>query len=170
MVKINLCFTVNGRDVEVVTDPSCTLLSVLRDNLNLKGAKEACGQGDCGACVVVMDGKAVNSCLVLAAQAAGTNILTVEGLAEKENLHPLQQQFMDKWAFQCGFCTSGMLMSTYALLLNNPNPNRDEIRDAISGNLCRCTGYNEIIEAVEAVVQNMPRNNTDISVGLKENF
>lgn len=147
-MKLN--FTVNKKQVEVETAPTRTLLSVLRDDLKLKGAKEACGQGDCGACVVLMDGKAVNACLVLAAQAEGRQVMTVEGLAENGQLHPLQQHFIDNWAFQCGYCTSGMLMSAYALLQENPDPTPDQIQAAIAGNLCRCTGYHEITEAVEA--------------------
>ena len=150
MTEVTVRFTVNQHPVTVTTEPTRTLLSVLRDDLKLKGAKEACGQGDCGACVVVMDGKAVNSCLVLVAQAEGCDVTTIEGLAEKGQLHPLQVHFMENWAFQCGYCTSGMLMSAYALLLKNSNPTRDQIRQAISGNLCRCTGYHEIIEAIEA--------------------
>jgi len=149
MTHIKVGFTVNGEKVDVMTSPSRTLLSVLRDDLKLKSPKEACGQGDCGACVVLLNGKAVNSCLVLAAQAQGAEVLTIEGLAEGGKLHPLQQNFIDNWAFQCGYCTSGMLMSVYGLLLENPEPTRDEIKTAISGNLCRCTGYEEIIEAVE---------------------
>jgi carbon-monoxide dehydrogenase small subunit len=145
---INVKFTVNNAAVEIETEPSRTLLSVLRDDLKLKGAKEACGQGDCGACVVLLDGKAVNACLVLAAQVEGKKIMTVEGLAANGQLHPLQQLFIDNWAFQCGYCTSGMLMSAYALLQNNPDPDPSEIQAAIAGNLCRCTGYHEIIEAV----------------------
>jgi carbon-monoxide dehydrogenase small subunit len=148
MTEIKVYLTVNARPVEVNTEPSRTLLSILRDDLKLKGAKEACGQGDCGACVVLMDGEAVNSCLVLAAQAEGAELLTVEGLATDGQLHPLQQHFIENWAFQCGYCTSGMLLSSYALLLINPNPNPDEIRAAIAGNLCRCTGYHEITEAI----------------------
>lgn len=155
MAEITVSFKVNGHFVEVKTEPSQTLLSVLRNELKLKGAKEACGQGDCGACVVLMDGDAVNSCLVLAAQAQGAELITVEGLAENGVLHSLQQNFIDNWAFQCGYCTSGMLMSAYALLQKNPDPSHDEIRTAISGNLCRCTGYHEIIEAIEASVSEL---------------
>lgn len=153
MAEKNLTLSVNGKPVEVHTDPSRTLLSLLRDELKLKSPKEACGQGDCGACVVLLDGKAVNSCLVLAAQAQGAEVLTIEGLAEDGKLHPLQQNFIDNWAFQCGYCTSGMLMSVYGLLLENPKPTREEIKTAISGNLCRCTGYEEIIEAVEQTAE-----------------
>ena len=148
MTAINLKFTVNENPVEIKTAPTRTLLSVLRDDLKLKGAKEACGQGDCGACVVLVDGEAVNSCLILAAQVEGTHVMTVEGLASNGVLHPLQRHFIENWAFQCGYCTSGMLMAAYALLLKNPQPDPDEIRAAIAGNLCRCTGYHEIIEAV----------------------
>jgi carbon-monoxide dehydrogenase small subunit len=147
MIKVN--FTVNNSPVELSTEPSRTLLSVLRDDLKLKGAKEACGQGDCGACVVLMNGQPINACLVLIAQADGAEVLTVEGLETNGELHPLQQQFIDNWAFQCGYCTAGMLMSTYALLRKNPEPTEMEIRQAIAGNLCRCTGYQEIIEAVD---------------------
>lgn len=149
MTEITLVFTVNGKPHEVLTSSTRTLLSVLRDDLKMKSPKEACGQGDCGACVVLLNGKAVNSCLVLAAQAHGAEVLTIEGLSENGKLHPLQKNFIDNWAFQCGYCTSGMLMSIYGLLLENPQPTREEIKTAISGNLCRCTGYEEIIEAVE---------------------
>jgi len=149
MTEIKLKFIVNNETREVTTSPSTTLLNVLRDDLKLKSPKEACGQGDCGACVVLLDGKAINSCLVLAAQAQGAEVLTIEGLAEDGKLHPLQQNFIDNWAFQCGYCTSGMLMSVYGLLQKNPEPTREEIKTAIAGNLCRCTGYEEIIEAVE---------------------
>jgi carbon-monoxide dehydrogenase small subunit len=145
-IKVN--FTVNNTAVEIETEPSRTLLSVLRDDLKLKGAKEACGQGDCGACVVLMDGVAINACLVLVSQVEGQQIITVEGLGSIDQLHPLQQHFIDNWAFQCGYCTSGMLMSAYALLQKNPQPDPGEIRAAIAGNLCRCTGYHEIVEAV----------------------
>lgn len=151
MSDITLNFTVNDHPVEVITEPTRTLLSVLRDDLKLKGAKEACGQGDCGACVVLIDGQANNACLVLAAQAEGTQVMTVEGLAENGKMHALQEQFIENWAFQCGYCTAGMLMSAYALLLKNPDPTPDEIRAAIAGNLCRCTAYHEITEAIEAV-------------------
>ncbi len=153
MAEFIVRFQVNGQSVEIATEPSRTLLSVLRDDLKLKGAKEACGQGDCGACVVVMDGEAVNSCLVLAPQAEGAVVTTVEGLEMEGKLHPLQQNFIDKWAFQCGYCTAGMLMSAYALLLKNPDPTEDEIKAAIAGNLCRCTGYREITEAIAATAE-----------------
>lgn len=155
MAETVLRFQVNGQLVEITTEPSRTLLSILRDDLKLKGAKEACGQGDCGACVVLMNGKAVNSCLILAPQAEGAEVMTVEGLAADDQLHPLQQNFIEKWAFQCGYCTAGMLMSAYALLLKNPDPTEDEIKAAIAGNLCRCTGYHEIAEAISAAAAEM---------------
>lgn len=155
MTPIPIRLTVNGKEHRVLGEPCRTLLDVLREDLGLHGAKEGCGQGDCGACVVVMDGQAVNACLVLAAQADGASILTVEGLAGDQALHPLQKHFMDKWAFQCGFCTPGMLMSCCALLLRNPDPDEAEIREAISGNLCRCTSYQGVVEAVRAAAADL---------------
>jgi carbon-monoxide dehydrogenase small subunit len=121
----------------------------LREDLGLTGTKHGCGLGDCGACTVILDGKAVNSCLVLAIQANGSEVLTIEGLAEKGKLHPLQQAFVDKGAIQCGFCTPGMILSAKALLEEKPNPTELEIRTALSGNLCRCTGYQKIVEAID---------------------
>jgi aerobic-type carbon monoxide dehydrogenase small subunit (CoxS/CutS family) len=153
MDRIEIHLTVNGLPRTVLTEPCCTLLELLRDKLGFTGTKEGCGVGDCGACVVLMDGQAVNACLVLAAQAEGVEIITVEGLAQNGKLHPLQHYFAEKWALQCGFCTPGMLMSCYALLLNNPNPNPDEIRDAIAGNLCRCGSYQSVVEAVLATAK-----------------
>jgi aerobic carbon-monoxide dehydrogenase small subunit len=150
MVEIEIHLTVNGVRRTVQAEPCRTLLEILRDELNLTGTKEGCGAGDCGACVVLMDGQAVNACLVLAAQVEGVKITTVEGLAQDDILHPLQHYFAEKWAFQCGFCTPGMLMSCYALLLNNPHPSQDEILDAIAGNLCRCGCYQSVVEAVLA--------------------
>ncbi|TRZ50447.1 (2Fe-2S)-binding protein [bacterium] len=153
MVEIEIHLTVNGVPRTVQAEPCRTLLEILRDGLDLTGAKEGCGAGDCGACVVLMDGQAVNACLVLVAQAEGAEILTVEGLAQDGRLHPLQRYFAEKWALQCGFCTPGMLMSCYALLLNNPTPNQDEIREAIAGNLCRCGSYHGVVEAVLAAAE-----------------
>jgi carbon-monoxide dehydrogenase small subunit len=141
---------VNGEFYEVAIDTHRTLLEVLRENLGLTGTKEACDLGECGSCTVIMDGKPVLSCLYLAIEAQGKDILTVEGLAQEGKLHPLQQAFVDHGAIQCGFCTSGMLMSAKDLLDRNPSPTEDEIKKAISGNLCRCTGYVKIIEAVKA--------------------
>ena len=153
MAEIEVHLTVNLLPRTVKAEPCCTLLEILRDKLGLTGTKEGCGAGDCGACVVIMDRQAVNACLVLAAQAEGTEVITVEGLAEDGRLHPLQQYFAEKWALQCGFCTPGMLMSCYALLLKNSDPTPDEIREAIAGNLCRCGTYQSVVEAVLATVK-----------------
>ncbi len=155
MREIKLHLNLNSTIVNTRASACQTLLSVLRDNLGIKSVKEGCGQGDCGACIVIMDGKAVNSCLVLAAQAQDSKILTVEYLANNGKLHPLQIAFAEKWGFQCGFCTPGMLMSAYALLLKNPTPSRDDIRFALSGNLCRCTGYTPIIDSVQDAAEKM---------------
>jgi aerobic carbon-monoxide dehydrogenase small subunit len=141
---------VNGESVEVPVDPSETLLQVLRNKLQLTGTKEACGLGECGACTVIMDGKAVNSCLVLAVEAAGSEITTIEGLKNGPELHPIQQAFIEQGAVQCGFCTPGMILSAKALLDVNPRPTELQIREAIEGNLCRCTGYVKIVEAIKA--------------------
>jgi carbon-monoxide dehydrogenase small subunit len=150
MKEIEIKFNVNGAQKTVRTTSHRTLLQVLRDDLGLTGTKDGCSQGDCGACVVVMDKQAVNSCLVLAPQADGKEVITVEGLAAPDGeLSHLQKSFAEKWGLQCGFCTPGMLMSSYALLLRNPEPTIDEIRRAIAGNLCRCTGYEPIIDSVQ---------------------
>ena len=146
--KVLLRMTVNGRPVEVRVDPAWTLLKVLREALKLTGTKKGCEQGDCGACTILMDGKAVNACLVLALQANGKTIETIEGLGTPENLHPLQKSFIKHGAVQCGFCSPGMLMSAKALLDRNPHPTAEEIKRGISGNLCRCTGYVKIIKAI----------------------
>ena len=140
--------TVNGQPVEAVVEPNRTLLQFLREDLGLTGTKHGCGLGDCGACTVILDGQPVNSCLVLAMQANGKEVLTIEGLAENGKLHPIQQAFVDKGAIQCGFCTPGMILSAKALLDANPKPTEEDIRMAISGNLCRCTGYQKIVEAI----------------------
>jgi aerobic-type carbon monoxide dehydrogenase small subunit (CoxS/CutS family) len=153
MTEIEVHLTVNHLPRTVKAEPCCTLLEILRDKLGLTGTKEGCGAGDCGACVVIMDRQAVNACLVLAAQAEGTQVITVEGLAQDGRLHSLQQYFAEKWALQCGFCTPGMLMSCYALLLKNSDPTPDEIREAIVGNLCRCGTYQSVVEAVLATVK-----------------
>jgi carbon-monoxide dehydrogenase small subunit len=153
MDKIRLHLTVNETMVEVETAPNRRLLDILRDDLDLTGTKEGCGIGECGACTVLMDGKAVNACLVIAPQADGKEILTVEGLAKDGKLHPLQQAFLENFAFQCGFCTPGMLLAAKALLDRNSNPSRDEIREGLAGVLCRCTGYVQIFEAVEAAAK-----------------
>ncbi|MDQ7782366.1 MAG: (2Fe-2S)-binding protein [Desulfomonilaceae bacterium] len=148
-MKTIIQMTVNGELVESAVEPNRTLLQFLREDLDLTGTKHGCGLGDCGACTVILDGKPVNSCLVLAVQAHGREVLTIEGLAENGNLHPIQQAFVDKGAIQCGFCTPGMILSAKALLDENPKPSELEIRTAISGNLCRCTGYQKIVEAVQ---------------------
>lgn len=148
-------FTVNGEPVEVAVTPNRTLLQVLREDLGLTGTKHGCGLGDCGACTVIMDGVPVNSCLVLAVQARGREIQTIEGLTGNGKLHPLQTAFIDKGAIQCGFCTPGMIISAKALLDENPRPTETEIRTAISGNLCRCTGYQKIVEAITAAAEAM---------------
>jgi aerobic carbon-monoxide dehydrogenase small subunit len=142
-------FTLNGKPVTLTVEPNRRLLDVLREELGLTGTKEGCGIGECGACTVLMDDKAVNSCLVLIGQAEGCRITTIEGLADGAILHPLQQSFIHAGAIQCGFCTPGTVLSAYALLQQNPHPTEEEIAIAIAGNLCRCTGYKQIIEAVK---------------------
>ncbi len=148
-MKTIIQLTVNGESVEAAVEPNETLLQFLREDLGLTGTKHGCGLGDCGACTVILDGKPVNACLVLAVQARGREVLTIEGLAENGKLHPLQQAFVDKGAIQCGFCTPGMILSAKALLDEKPEPSEPEIRTAISGNLCRCTGYQKIVEAIQ---------------------
>lgn len=148
MAKLEIKLKVNGEKKTIQTAPHRTLLKVLREDLNLTGTKDGCSQGDCGACLVIMDGLAVNSCLVLAPQADGAEIITVEGLAENGELSKLQQAFAEKWGFQCGFCTPGMLISSYALLQSNPDPTLEEIKRALAGNLCRCTGYKPVFDSV----------------------
>ena len=153
MEKQLIRLKVNGAEHELSIYPNMTLLGVLRDELGLTGAREGCQEGSCGACTVLVDGKAVRSCLLLAMDAEGKDIITIEGLAEDGQLHPMQQSFVDHGAIQCGFCSPGMILSAKALLNENPNPAEDEIRKAISGNLCRCTGYVNIIEAIMAVAK-----------------
>ena len=148
-------FTVNGNPVEEEVDGSIRLLDLLRDRLFLTGAKEGCGEGECGACTVLIDGRAVNSCLVPAPQVDGKEVLTVEGLSRDGELHPIQRAFVERGAVQCGFCTPGFIMSTYALLAKNPDPSDEEIMTALEGNLCRCTGYAKILEAVHYAAELM---------------
>lgn len=143
---------VNGESYDVAVEPRRTLLEVLREQLGLTGTKEACDAGDCGACTVLLDGKPVPSCLVLAVDAQGKDILTIEGMASGSELHPIQKAFVDYGAIQCGFCSPGMILTVKALLDRNPNPTEEEVREAISGNLCRCTGYVKIIEAAMVAV------------------
>ena len=150
---ISIRVTINGEKKQLDIPAGITALEMIRDRLELKGTKEGCGIGECGACTIVVDGHAVNACLMLAAQLDGREILTVEGLAQNGDLHPIQEAFAEKHAVQCGFCTPGLLMSTSALLAERPRPNRSEIVKAISGNLCRCTGYHSILEAVKAAAE-----------------
>jgi len=147
-MKKLITLIVNGEPHDVVVEPRMTLLDVLRDNLGLTGAKKGCSLGNCGSCTVLIDGKPVLSCLLLAIEAQGKDIVTIEGLAKNGQLHPLQQAFIDYSAFQCGFCAPGMILSAEALLDDNPQPTEEEVKEAISGNLCRCTGYIEIVEAI----------------------
>lgn len=148
MSKIHVTTKVNGDTVEFLCDPRETVLDVLRDRLSLTGAKEGCGTGDCGACSITVDGRLVCSCLMLGAEAEGKEIATVEGIATGEQLHPLQQKFLDHAALQCGICTPGILVAAKNLLERNDNPTEEEVRYWLAGNLCRCTGYDKIIRAV----------------------
>lgn len=150
MDKINVTLTVNGDRVKAEVLPSQTLLEMLRDTLELTGTKEGCGLGACGACTVLLNGQATRSCIVLAAEVDGAEVVTIEGLAEGEHLHPLQDSFMEKGAVQCGFCTPGMIVTAKGLLDRNKNPSKADIVTSMSSNLCRCTGYKKIVEAVQA--------------------
>ncbi len=156
-MRRTLSLTVNGEAHEILVEPHLTLLELLRDHLDLSGAKEGCGEGACGACTVLMDGKPIRSCLTLAMEAEGREITTVEGLASPGGLDPLQRAFVEHGAVQCGFCTPGMLMAAKALLLEDPHPDEEKIRDAIGGNVCRCTGYAKIVEAITSVAQSQER-------------
>ena len=151
-MKQELKLVVNGQPYELYVKPKTLLVEVLRDQLGLTGTKRACNSSSCGACTVILNGLAVKSCSILALQADGGEVLTVEGLASGGELHPLQEAFLDHGAFQCGFCTAGMLMSAKAMLDENPKPTKEQIKEGIHGNICRCTGYNSIIRAVTAVV------------------
>ena len=143
--------TVNDREVEIAVEPNMTLTDLIRYELGLTGTKKGCETGDCGACTVLLDGIPVNSCLVLAVQANGAKVETIEGIESEAGLHPVQDAFVEKGAIQCGFCSPGMILSAKHLLDKNPNPDESEIRAAISGNLCRCTGYQKIIDAIKSV-------------------
>ena len=149
--KKTISVTVNGAEHTLTIPPDRVLLDMLREDLGLTGTKRGCGNGECGACSVIMDGVLVDSCLVPAMKANGSEILTVEGLGDEGGLHPIQEAFLEKGAVQCGFCTPGMLLVAKNLLDQNPHPSLEEIKKAISGNLCRCTGYTKIIEAIESV-------------------
>lgn len=150
MMKTSITFTLNGDEVSAEVLPAWTLLKTLREVFELTGAKEGCGVGECGACTVIVDGQAVNACLYPVLEIEGRQVTTIEGLADKEgNLDPLQTAFLENNGVQCGFCTSGMIMSAKSLLDDNPRPSEDEIRGAISGNICRCTGYVQIVESID---------------------
>jgi carbon-monoxide dehydrogenase small subunit len=156
MKQINL--TVNGKQYTVSVSPSSTLLEVIREQLGLTGTKEGCGLGECGACTVIMEHKTVNSCLVLALEADGKSITTIEGLAGGGQLHPIQQAFVDNGGFQCGFCTPGMILSAKVLLDENPHPTDEDIKKGIAGNFCRCTGYTKIFASIKAAAMTMGGN------------
>lgn len=149
-MKRQITLTVNGERHELFIEPNVTLLDAVRDELRLTGAKEGCGTGDCGACSMIVDGRLVTSCLMLAVEAEGADITTIEGLARDGELHPLQRAFIERGAVQCGYCIPGMILAGKALLDTNPRPSEEEIRRAIAGNLCRCTGYTKIVEAIAA--------------------
>ena len=155
-----LTMTLNGESVTVAVEPFEILVDVLRDKLGLTGTKIGCNEGECGACTVIMDGQAVLSCLLPAMKAHGRAVITIEGLSHGDELHPLQQAFIERGAVQCGYCTPGMIVSAKALLDENPRPSPDEIEEAIAGNLCRCTGYFQIIEAIEAALESQPKGST----------
>ncbi|MEM1550847.1 MAG: (2Fe-2S)-binding protein [Candidatus Bathyarchaeia archaeon] len=151
LIKVNI----NGKDYELLADHNWSLLDLLREKLRLTGTKRGCEEGECGACTVIMDGKAVNSCLVLAVEADGKKILTIEGLASNGELHPIQKAFIEYHAFQCGFCTPGMIMMAKALLDENPEPTEEDIKKAIVGNICRCADYTNIVKAIVAASRYM---------------
>ena len=151
MKKQLLTMTVNGDEIDVAVTPNTTLLEVLRDDLGFTGVKEGCSEGVCGTCTVLMNGAPIRSCLTLALEAEGASITTIEGLASHGQLHPVQQAFIDQGAVQCGFCTPGMILSSKALLDRSPHPTDDEIKTALAGNFCRCTGYKKILDAVRSV-------------------
>ncbi len=155
MEKFPLSFMLNGQPVEVEAPTTVNLLTLLRDYVNVTSVKFGCEQGNCGACTVILDGEAVNSCLVLAHTVAGREVTTLEGLGTQENPHPLQTAFYEHYGAQCGFCTPGMIMASKALLDSNPNPTRDEVVEGIVGNVCRCTGYTKIIESVLSAAEQM---------------
>ena len=153
MVEITVSFSLNGKKTTLTSFPNRTLLDVLREDLGLTGAKDACGgEGECGACTVLLDGKPINSCLVFIGQIEDGNLTTVEGLTSKDQYHPIQRAFVEAGAVQCGYCTPGAVLAAKALLDNNPQPSDEEIREGLSGNLCRCTGYNKMVDAVHQVV------------------
>lgn len=153
-MKQEIEITVNGEVKKIAVTPNQTLLDCIREDMDLTGAKDGCREGECGACTVLFDGRAVNACMIFAIEADGREIETIEGLADGPNLNDLQKAFIDHAALQCGYCTPGMIMTAEALLRKNPAPTEKEIREAISGNLCRCTGYEKIVEAIADVAEN----------------
>ena len=155
--RMEIAFQVNGESEHVAVSPDATLLETLRDELDLSGTKLGCGEGECGACSVLLNGKVVNSCLVLAAECDQADIVTIEGLATNGRLNPLQQAFVDQGAIQCGYCTPGMIMTAHALLADNASPTEEDVIRGLEGNLCRCTGYRKIIDAVLAAASGGPR-------------
>ncbi|HKJ39268.1 MAG TPA: (2Fe-2S)-binding protein [Anaerolineales bacterium] len=146
--KTHVITTINGEEVEFLCEPRQSLLEVLRETLGFMGAKEGCNNGNCGACNVILDGRLVNSCIVLAVEIQGRNVTTIEGIASSDGLHPLQQKFIEHAALQCGYCTPGFIVASKALLDQNPDPSEHEVREWLAGNLCRCTGYDRIVKAV----------------------
>ncbi len=154
-MNVAISFTLNGQPVSVEAPAHINLLTLLRDYLNITSPKYGCGQGNCGACTVIVNGEAVNSCLVLAPTVEGKEVTTVEGIGTLKNPHPLQKAFYERYAAQCGYCTPGMLMSAKALLDHNPHPTREDVVDAIVGNICRCTGYHKIVEAILVAAEEM---------------
>jgi len=151
--KVKISFNLNGEDVSIETKPNKRLLDMLREDFKLTGVKEGCAEGECGACTVIVNGKAVTSCLILAPQVDGCSVITIEGLSKDGKLDSIQEAFLEAGAVQCGFCTPGMILSAKVLLDNNPKPTEEEIKTAISGNLCRCTGYKKIIEAIQVAAK-----------------
>jgi carbon-monoxide dehydrogenase small subunit len=152
--QIKVIFTLNGKETRVTSDPNKTLLEVLRNDLGLTGTKDACGgEGECGACTVILNGKPVNSCLIFIGQVNGHSITTIEGLSVKGDYHPIQKAFVEAGAVQCGYCTPGAVLASKALLDNNPHPSDQEISDGLSGNLCRCTGYNKMVDAIHLAAE-----------------
>ena len=157
MSKKIMNFVLNGVEKEVLVQDNITMVDFHRKEMHLTGTKRGCEEGECGACTILLDGKAIDSCLMLAIEADGHEVVTIEGVKQGGCLHPLQQEFINKWALQCGFCTPGMIMSALSLLSENPHPTEQEIRDGIAGNLCRCTGYAKIVEAIDSAAAIMAK-------------
>lgn len=157
---MKISFMLNGKEIQIDATPDRRVLDILREDLNLTGTKEGCGTGECGACAILVDGESRLSCLMLAAQLEGRSVTTIEGMAPEAGLHPLQDAFVDYGAVQCGFCTPGMVISAADLLRRNPNPTRLEIREGLSGNLCRCTGYQKIVDAVQKASRKIKKGET----------